>query len=520
MTSFSRRAAQSGDVDKSETTTASNEPTIEADDEADDDDTFAEEDDIDDELSDALTDMKKPRSLHLPEGVLQPNEATAEELARFRAEWKADLDSRLRHTEVPSHSTSQVQQNLGSPSNRKHALTVPGREVKPAVSNTAGDYIVAPRGPGFTEPLPPQHAKALDLYRRAVTHEQRGELDEALRLYRQAFRSYEDVGRLYDRQESHFLRIKLVDPSSGPHPRESQRRSSDMSHVNQDLEKLHAASDFVVGTAVTLPANHGIVTGTLASIVAQWESLVLIFEPEDEKQPVHLQSLPDELLVYILHYLDTSALERFALVNRKARVLALDSTLWRRSVLSIYIPPQMREDDDLADLITQYKGDFRRLYVEHPRVRLDGVYIAVCHYIRDGLSENAWVHVSHLITYHRYLRFYPNGDVLSLLANEEVAPQQVIPMLKPSLRMKGFFLGHWRLEGTTVYITDLMDPSGNTARYCFQMILELRSRPLGRWNRLDFVTYDSVSVSTGEATPLALKNDRPFWFSKVRSYVA
>lgn len=63
-----------------------------------------------------------------------------------------------------------------------------------------------------------------------------------------------------------------------------------------------------------------------------------------------------------------------------------------------------------------------------------------------------------------------------------------------------------------------MDPSGATPRYTFQMILELKSRPLGRWNRLDFVTYDSVSISTGEATPLALKNDRPFWFSKVRSY--
>jgi hypothetical protein len=33
-------------------------------------------------------------------------------------------------------------------------------------------------------------------------------------------------------------------------------------------------------------------------------------------------------------------------------------------------------------------------------------------------------------------RFYPNGEVLSLLANEEVTPQQIIHQLKPSLRMK------------------------------------------------------------------------------------
>lgn len=33
-------------------------------------------------------------------------------------------------------------------------------------------------------------------------------------------------------------------------------------------------------------------------------------------------------------------------------------------------------------------------------------------------------------------RFFPDGQVLSLLANEEYKPALVIPMLKPSLRMK------------------------------------------------------------------------------------
>jgi len=170
------------------------------------------------------------------------------------------------------------------------------------------------------------------------------------------------------------------------------------------------------------------------------------------------------------------------------------------------------------------------VYVEHPRLRLDGVYIAVCHYIRSGLSENAWVNVSHLITYHRYLRFLPNGEVLSLLANDEHQPQQVIPVLKPGLRMKGFHIGEWHLEGTTVYIANLREMSdkstgvyashdgGSPRRYVFQMTLGLRSRPLGRWNKLDFEGYDSVDVESGEVIPLPLKHDRPFWFSKVRSY--
>ena len=69
-----------------------------------------------------------------------------------------------------------------------------------------------------------------------------------------------------------------------------------------------------------------------------------------------------------------------------------------------------------------------------------------------------------------------------------------------------------------MHIDDLLDPGTHNTRYSFQMVLDLRSRPLGRWNRLDFREYSSVHLGSGEATPLALKNDRPFWFSKVRSY--
>lgn len=101
-------------------------------------------------------------------------------------------------------------------------------------------------------------------------------------------------------------------------------------------------------------------------------------------------------------------------------------------------------------------------------------------------------------------------------------------------------IGTWALHGSTVFVTELTDPSGVNTRYTFQMTLTLRSRPLGRyvhltpytripvlidyfspecrWNRLDFAGYDSVNMESGEAIPLALKHERSFWFSKVRSY--
>jgi hypothetical protein len=66
------------------------------------------------------------------------------------------------------------------------------------------------------------------------------------------------------------------------------------------------------------------------------------------------------------------------------------------------------------------------------------------------------------------------------------------------------------------------------ARYHFQMTLSLRSRPLGRWNKLEFVRYavstthtlsmgdvllmvqQSVALETGETEPLPLKHERFF----------
>jgi len=278
-----------------------------------------------------------------------------------------------------------------------------------------------------------------------------------------------------------------------------------------------------------------------------------------------LNILPDEMIVNILKYLDSNSLERFGSVNRKARVVSLDTSIWRKLVNETYKPPQIPllpdGESSLEYLSQQYLNDYRRLYIEHPRIRMDGVYIAVCHYIRPGLSENSWVNVTHLITYHRYLRFFPNGQVISLLTNEEQSPAQVIPLLKPTLRgLKGLFFGNWHLSGNTVYLSNLIDASSHalssvdfsssaavaalirgpdatanvhghhihvrhssdalpTIRYVFKMSLALLSRPLGRWNKMDIVTYDSVSLESGETNSVGLKHERPFWFSKVRSYV-
>ena len=55
--------------------------------------------------------------------------------------------------------------------------------------------------------------------------------------------------------------------------------------------------------------------------------------------------------------------------------------LCRPIVQAIYKPPQISEEEEFEALVVKYMTDYRRIYIEHPRVRYDGVYIAVCHYM-------------------------------------------------------------------------------------------------------------------------------------------
>ncbi|TFK29703.1 hypothetical protein FA15DRAFT_663871 [Coprinopsis marcescibilis] len=513
-------------------------------------------------------------------GLSQPEEP--EELARFRNEWRAEVQRKKAlegHGKGKEPETQLQADSELKPANLSASINRP----PPRIANTATSSAAQPveRHPVIVDgdmaavvTASGRLKNALDIYKQAIFHEQKGELDSALVRYRQAFRLDPNVDRAYHLAE-------LWQSKHKAHREDSElqtviMQSTDLPGLASGLQKL--ALKTTTGDGKTLG-----VTGSLAKLVSEFPS-DLLFEPEDEKQPVHINILPPELLYDILRKLDVSSLERFARVSRRARVLALDPVYWSNLVTATYRPPQITSLDDLLPVIEKYESDFRRVYIAQPRLRMDGIYIATCHYIRPGMGEDAWMSRTHLITYHRYLRFYPNGRVLSLLANDHISPQEVIPLLKPTLRMSGFFIGSWSLTGTTVNIVNLLDASGkfmmlvdnleplhfripervpsepsisgpsnpgSTAaiqpkltftggstgpskhrhqaaalnaeplpqpRYIFDMTLELRSKPLGRWNKLEMATYDSINLETGDVCPLPLKNERPYWFSKVKSY--
>ncbi|KAG9313070.1 hypothetical protein JVU11DRAFT_6510 [Chiua virens] len=454
-------------------------------------------------------------------------EEDSTELRQFRERWKEEV----RHRQGTA-TTSTIQQQPDQPSASPEAHVrshVPARIVSPAVSHQVLHTSHGQR------PLSGSIARAVEIYHSAVQREQESDLDEALRLYRHAFRLNPDVDRAHFKEEERLQ--SLARSAAGTGHKKTISTGQGEGAATRD------------GHPTKAPEGKELVhTNRILSNVVENFPEMLTFEPEDEREGVSINIMPQELLLDILRNLDMTTLERFATVSRKARVLSLDSSIWRDLVHMAYKPPQIPETITLQTIVDGYDSNYRQTYIEHPRLRLDGVYIAVCHYVRRGLGENVWVNVSHLITYHRYLcvtlstapsmltslsRFFPDGQVLSLLANEDYQPALVIPILKPSLRMKGFYIGDWRLEGSNVLVTNLVERHAHTSpahpshhshdppqqsRYQFQMTLTLRSKPLGRWNKLEFVSYESVNVEDGEVVLLPLKHERPFWFSKVKSW--
>jgi F-box protein 9 len=322
------------------------------------------------------------------------------ELARFREQWKAEV--RERRAGAPAQPSASARSTTTERAASPARSDTSTKTVTATTSNTHSAHRGLPRpathaiagAPNVPVPashgqshLSPTLAHAIEVYRNAVLHEQRSQLDEALRLYRQAFRLDPNVDRAYFKEHE----LSAASSSAGHKKTSSTAKAESVArggqpenldaHEDNDKDKIHVTSEFLAQVIKNFPEH-------------------LVFAPEDEKEgrlPINL--IPDELLLRILRILDYTTVEQFATVSRKARTLSLDSAIWRYGARLLHVhyvikylrnrdfvhlaykPPQIPDDESLTDIVKRYDSDYRRAYIEHPRLRLDGVYIAVCHYV-------------------------------------------------------------------------------------------------------------------------------------------
>ena len=259
---------------------------------------------------------------------LEPEE-DPEELVQFREQWRKELEQSFR-------KANEEQGNNDSLSNTSR----PSAQTSTATEPSEGTSSQTVKHPGFSKGAIPaislQHrshgttnlasnslvnmSPAVEIYRLAVQHEQRSELDVALRLYRDAFRKDPNVDKVYHKLEQQMrTSASAVAASRHGHTR-NRSDSGSIDNVSREVSKP------------SLTHVAGGMKGLLASVLADFPQK-LTFEPEDQRQPVLLNNLPDEIIIICLRCLGTSAIERFAAVCRKARVLTLESSIWKCVIL-------------------------------------------------------------------------------------------------------------------------------------------------------------------------------------------
>ncbi|KAG6441676.1 hypothetical protein O3G_MSEX001941 [Manduca sexta] len=356
--------------------------------------------------------------------------------------------------------------------------------------------------------------KAKQLFLCGVELERGGKLYEAIQHYKRAMQILPDVEtRLYESSE---IRPDTPEEESEPEyePREENLHPSDDEDAVEGEDLLERLQRIL--------AKRGV-----------------LCEPQVPTDGAHISWLPYEVLLVVARWvvsaeLDAAALERMAGVCRGLYVLAREPDIWRSLCVRTWG----------IDCGTPRAGGFaswRQMFVERPRLRLNGCYISKTTYLRHGENsfQDQFYRPWYLIDYYRYLRFFPEGMVLMWTTAEE--PGASVAHLrhrqvKPGL---GIMSGHYRLIGDKVVIvikksnSEKKSSQPSTTRFrarrkepdqpdqTFHLELELRSSRCRRNWSLQWERY-AVSSRRDHWTTFDLSPAKfpPFAFSRVRSYTA
>jgi F-box protein 9 len=213
-----------------------------------------------------------------------------------------------------------------------------------------------------------------------------------------------------------------------------------------------------------------------------------------------------------------SSVHQFAVACKKFLLLTRAQSIWRHLCEHAYHTHNIpREKSDLIqlDFVNRvYNGNWLKMFIERPRIRFEGIYISTCHYLRPGSSETSWNQPIHLVTYYRYLRFFPDGTILKYLSTDE--PVHVVRSLTRAFKGKQVFHGLYEIEDNNITVTMRDRETRPTER--FQMKVNIKSTHRGRHNKLAWEEYVSWSDVRGDKTAYNLKHMKPYYFSVVRSY--
>ncbi|TQS35070.1 hypothetical protein Golomagni_04519 [Golovinomyces magnicellulatus] len=501
------------------------------------------------------------------------------ELEKFRERWREEVEAKL-HPEVSNVLTQSSSESgcLDSAS----LITVSNIDTSISsgklyqLESHLGNYSSS----SYTEEdfikqdpsLCPQ--TALEHYEQAVKKENEGNLGDSVDLYRKAFRMDHKVDREY--------KLKHFPPAHYHH--------KDVTEVSHQENKFVPKS------------NQRVIDGTstkVQQLIASFADLSI--EPETATSEYNasfcpFSILPDEIIIHILIFIavvDFASFVRVAQVCKKmAFLVATEEQIWKKICLEskigfremhyewsqnitdswfCRIKSSTKIQNQSIDLLNQdkiteillhknYSSSWYEMFRLRPRIRYNGCYISKVNYLRPGeasVSQVSWNSPVHIVTYYRYLRFFRDGSVISLLTTNE--PVDVVPYLtkdcletsrnsrgnsqSPSKFMQNALRGRWHLaeysdNKTSSNIGDctgnetisnnsfdegsvFLETEGANEKYFYQMKLSLQSTPGKKScknNKLTWCYFRSINKLTNELGEFLLKAERPFYWSRVKKY--
>lgn len=182
-----------------------------------------------------------------------------------------------------------------------------------------------------------------------------------------------------------------------------------------------------------------------------------------------------------------------------------------------------------------YSSSWQRMFRLRPRIRFNGCYICTVNYIRSGVANAntiTWNTPVHIVTYYRYLRFFRDGTAISLQTTAE--PAEVVQHLTRETVASGagvarqsVLKGRWRMaraadnpgDSASEAEGDVMIETEGVAKYIYRLDLAMRSAGRGARNtKLVWRGFYSYNTLTGDWAEFTLRNNTPFFFSRVKSY--
>jgi len=257
---------------------------------------------------------------------------------------------------------------------------------------------------------------SIDLYRQALFYEREGQPFKAVRFYRKAFKLNPTLEHSREAQlNADFLSL-TGEPSKGPAAKTpaalsqpTKQRSLDS---KQHLAHIPQWAEHFVGSLCERPDPK---------------------EEEEENEPtkneevleIHIGDLPPEVFIHILSFITAVDVESCSAVCRLWYLLARENNLWKNICLRQWPSEFSTLQDQVQE---QLSGNWRRLFIDKPRPRLDGVYISQNSYIRSGQTEGIYDQPVFKIRYWRYIRFFKDGNAVLICSPKN--PKMIVPHLR------------------------------------------------------------------------------------------